>query len=270
MKKWIIIGMSILGTLSSTAYTIDLQSYVTDINIQSDQITAIINKDTSEQELEDLKAFFADNDIELRLKKIEYNANNELTSVSIVLQKGTSKSQYSSSSNTPISEIELGYRDGNLFITSSAIHSNANVWGNLSNFNYPKVDLDSIMKNYGFAFNFNFDQENDSIFSHHFDFKKLKDQLMQSFSFEEDENGNFIFGGSPMNPPRKLQKYNFIDNPKINKLIIVDGQEVDFDTLDKLANADQLDEVDFLKPETAISIYGDKAKDGAIIATTKK
>ncbi|WP_281989547.1 hypothetical protein [Aquimarina aggregata] len=273
MKKWILLGMTVLGTLSLTASTSDSSKPLKISIKQSDEVTAVINKNTSEKELEDLKAFFAESGIELILKKIEYNNKNELTSLSIVLKKGNSKSQYSSSSNTPISEIKLGYKDGNLYISNSGVFDIA-AWKSQSGFNHVQVDMDSIMKKHNFAFNFNFDEESDSlsINGNHFDFQKLKDQIMSSFTFEEDEDGAFTFNGQKLRPFQngKHQKFNFIDNPDIEKLIIIDGKEVSFDTLDKLAKTDQLDKVDFLKPETAISIYGDKAKDGAIIATTKK
>ncbi len=272
MKKLIIIGMGILGTISLTAFTSTTyeQSIINDT--QSDEITAIINKDTTEKELEDLKTFFAENGIEFILKKIDYNDKNELTSLSIVLKKGDSKSQYSSSSTTPISEIKLGYKNDNLYITNSGMFDIA-AWKNQSGFNYPRINMDSIMQKHNFAFNFDFDEDTDSLFfKGHLDVKKLKDQIMKSFTFEEDEDGNFIFNGHQMHPFQNFnkQKFNFIDNPDIEKLIIIDGKESDFETLDNLAKTDNLDKVDFLKPETAISIYGDKAKDGAIIATTKK
>ncbi len=270
MKKWIIIGMSILGTLSLTAHTTSPNKQLVIENTQSDEITAIINKDTSEKELEDLKTFFSENGIELILKKIEYNEQNELTSLSIVLKKGKSKSQYSSSSTTPISEIKLGYKNGNLYITNSGMFD-ITAWTNQSGFNYAKIDMDSIMKKHRFAFDF--DEDSDSIFfKGNFDFKKLKDQIMNSFTFEEDEDGNFIFNGQHVQPFHNFnnQKFSFIDNPDIEKLIIIDGKESDFETLDSLAKSEQLAEVNFLKPKTAISLYGDKAKDGAIIATTKE
>jgi len=66
-----------------------------------------------------------------------------------------------------------------------------------------------------------------------------------------------------------IPTYNFINTPGVNKLIIIDGKESDFETLNNLAQNDQLEDVDNLKSATAISIYGQKAKDGAIIATTK-
>ncbi|GAA4277606.1 hypothetical protein [Aquimarina mytili] len=272
MKTWLIIGLSILGMLSLTAFTENPNKPVIANPEQSDEITAVINKNTSEKELEDLKTFFAENGIELIIKKINYNDQNEITSLSLILKRGNSKSQYSSSSNQPISEIELGYKDNSLYITNSGIFDIA-AWKNQSGFKYPKIDMDSIMKKHNFAFDYNFDEETDSLaFNGHFNIQKFKDHIMKSFSFDEDENGNFFFNGQPMhsfgNP--NTQRFRFIDNPNIEKLIIIDGKESDFKTLDSLAKSNQLAEVDFLKPETAISIYGDKAKDGAIIAITEK
>ncbi|MBP2830851.1 hypothetical protein J8281_01520 [Aquimarina sp. U1-2] len=272
MKKWIFLGIGILGTLSLTGHTKESYNEKVIRYLQSDEITAIINKNTTEKELEDLKTFFAENGIDLLIKNVAYNSNNELTSLSIILKKGNSKSQYSSSSNSPINEIELGYKNNNLYITNSGMFDIA-AWKNQSGFKYPKMNIDSLMKQHNFAFNFDFNQDVDSLhFSGHMDIQKLKDQIMNSFSFEEDEDGNFIFNGQPLTPfqNNKMQKFNFVDNPDIEKLIIIDGEEANFETLNQLSKTNQLDEVDFLKPETAISIYGNKAKDGAIIATTKK
>ncbi len=272
MKKWIILGMSILGMLSLTAFTSTTNQWLTTNNTQSDKITAVINKNTTEKELEDLQTFFSENGIELILKKIEYNDKSEITSLSILLKKGKSKSQYSSSSNSPISEIELGYNNGSLFITNSGMFDKIAL-KNQSGHNLSMIDMDSIMKKHNFAFDFNFDEETDSLsFNGHLNIMKLKDQIMKSFTFEEDEDGNFTFNGQKMHPFHNSnnQKFRFIDNTEIEKLIIIDGKESDFETLDSLAKSDQLAEVDFLKSATAISIYGDKAKDGAIIATSKK
>ncbi len=63
--------------------------------------------------------------------------------------------------------------------------------------------------------------------------------------------------------------YKFFDDPKTNKLIIIDGKESDFKTLDELAKENKIDDVASLKSKIAMSIYGEKAKDGALIVTTK-
>ncbi|KAA1245797.1 hypothetical protein [Aquimarina sp. RZ0] len=272
MKKWIIIGVGILGILSLTAFTSTSDTYPTYKQVKGNEITAIINKNTTKKELDDLKTFFSDNGIELIIDKIAFNNQDEIISLSIILKKGTSKSKYSSSSNEPISDVELGFKNGNLYITNSGMFD-INSWKNQIGFNHHNFDIDSLLKSQHFRFNLDVDKEGDSLFFNgtHFDLSKLKEQLMDSFTFEEDENGNFIFNGQQF--PSHLsntKKFSFIDDPDIEKLIIIDGKESDFDTLDNLATSDKLEEVDFLKSRTAISIYGEKAKDGAIIATTKK
>lgn len=270
MKKWIILGTCILGMLPLIAFTTVSQKGNPIKSIQSDEITAVINKNTSEQELEDLKKFFSENGIELLLKKIEFNSKNEIISLDITLKKGNAKSQYSSSSNVPISEIKLGYKNGSLYITNSGMHDIA-IFKKQSGFNFPDIDMDSVMKKHSFTFDFS--DNKDSLFlKGNFDIQKLKEQIMESFNFDEDQSESFFFNGQQIHPFQNSssQKYNFIDNPDIQKLIIINGKEADFKTLDAHAKSDNLAEVDFLKPKTAISIYGNKAKDGAIIATTKK
>jgi len=87
MKKWIILGMGILGILSLSAFSTNHN--ITDITESvQDEVTAVISKNTTEQELEDLKTFFAENGIELIIKKVEYNDQNEITTLNITLTKG--------------------------------------------------------------------------------------------------------------------------------------------------------------------------------------
>jgi hypothetical protein len=92
----------------------------------------------------------------------------------------------------------------------------------------------------------------------HFFYDDDEDHILEWHS-DKDEKGKF----------KKHQKFRFVDNPDTEKLIVIDGKESDFETLDELAKNDKLESVDVLKSKTAMSIYGDKAKDGAIIATTK-
>lgn len=253
-----------LGMLPLLSFTLNDQ-----VSAAANDVTAVINKNTTEKELKDLQVFFEESGIELQLNKVKYNSNNEIVSLNITLKKGKSKSNYSSSSNTPITDIELGYKDGDLYIKSAGVlkiftSKNGTAFHNRS------INVDSIMKNHGLAFKF--DQDNDSIFfKGNMNIKKLQDKIMKAFTFIKDEDGTFSFNGNfPSNfHSSGKQKFKFIDSPDIEKLIIIDGKESDFKTLDKLANEDKLAEVDFLKSKTAISIYGDKAKDGAIIATTK-
>lgn len=69
---------------------------------------------------------------------------------------------------------------------------------------------------------------------------------------------------------QESKQFIFLDDPEKEKLIIIDGKEASFKELDSLAKEGNLDSFDVLKPKTAMSIYGEKAKDGAIIVTTKQ
>ena len=272
MKKWIILSIGILGISSLTAFSTKSNIILAQVSSPSNEVTATINKNTTRNELENLKDFFLKNDIELIVEKITFNEQNEITSLDLILKKGKSKSKYSSSSTEPISDVELGYKNGNLYITNSGMFDIAS-WKNQVGFGAPTIDIDSILKRHNLSFDFDFDQEGDSISFNgaHFNINTLKDQIMNSFQIEEDEQGNIIFNGQQF-PSHfsQTKKFNFVDDPDLDKLIIIDGKESDFTTLDELAKSDQLEAVDFLKAPTAISIYGNKAKDGAIIAITKE
>ena len=252
--------------------------------VPENEITATITAQTSEKELSGLIDFMEDHGMELSLKKQKRNGDNLLTALSITLKNDSQTRQYAVSSSTPIRELELGSKDGRLFIEGimqkGLASGGGGAMGNLATGN----SIQDLMQQFGFDMDmdFNFDKDSDSLsFNGAFDLNKIRKQMQDAFSYDED-SGTFSFNGnkiqinpSPGNsqqlPPKStLPKYSFIDRPDITKLILIDGKESDFETLDKLAKADQLQDVDFLKSSTAVSIYGSKAKDGAIIATVKK
>ncbi|GAA4112244.1 hypothetical protein GCM10022393_10550 [Aquimarina addita] len=270
MKKWIILKVCILSILTLSAFTSKTYPYYFQNNTEYNDITAVFDKNTTEKELEDLKAYFAKNDIEFIIDRLKYNESNEITGLSITLKKGTTKSKYSASSTSPIPDIELGFKNGNLYITNSGMFD-IDSWKNQSNFSGPNAAMDSIFNGQHFAFSFD-DMDNSMFFNgEHMDIDQLRDQILKSFQFMGDEDGSFNFNKQQSSPKRNhSKKFNFINDPDIEKLIIIDGEESDFETLNELAILDGLEAVDFLKSDTAISIYGEKAKDGAIIATTKK
>ncbi|WP_459211137.1 hypothetical protein [Aquimarina rhabdastrellae] len=260
MKKYILIGVGILGMLSfsASASTTTTHSNSVATVISDNEITAVITKNTSEKELEDLKSFFEENGIKLELKNIKFNTDNEITGIHIIIEQGNNRSQYSSSSTQAIPDIELGVKDGALFVTTKSNSMFAFSKGNMKHI----PNIDSLLQKNGFVFEFDHDSFNDQMVN----INKIVEEALQS-----QKGQNFMnHFNSFQNQFSSKNKYHFVDNPDIDKLIIIDGKEADFETLDKLAKADELDVVDFLKPKTAMSVYGKKAKDGAIVATTKK
>lgn len=244
--------------------------------IVTSEIKITIDKDTKDSDFKDITKQLKKHDIDAKFTKIKRNKNNEIIAIKIELKdKNGNESSTSLSSNEPIEDIVLGSDNDSLYITS----------GNSTSFSFNGTH--SLSKH--FDFSFDDDKKVMIINGKKFDFDKMKDQIKDSFVFEEDENGkkmilkfndfdfDFDFDSDEHDGDHNVwihknrgTKYKFVDNPDIEKLIIIDGKEAKFKKLDELAKADQLDKVDFLKPETAQSIYGKKAKDGAIIATTKK
>ena len=264
MKKVILLCLAVCTFMDCLAYSNNRKKVTTLISQESDAITATITKNTSDHQFQELISYFADNGITLNLNKVDYNEQEEIISIKISLEKDGQISNYGLSSNQPISDIELGFKDQHLFISASG---NSEITSNSLNdlmeqFSGGK-SIDSLLSENSFDLNFSSNDIQDFLNNSSFDLEALTNQFFSQ-----------INGVNPASISAKantgIPTYNFINKPGVNKLIIINGEESDFETLNEYAQNDQLEDVDNLKGTTAVSIYGEKAKDGAIIATTKK
>jgi hypothetical protein len=256
---------------SHSTKSIDMSSLI------NDEIKITIDKNTKNSEFKSIIKTLKTHNITAKFYGIKRNNDNEITAIKINLQDDNgNESNTSLSSNNPISTITLGVKNDSLYIVSS----------NSNSFSFNGTH--SLSKH----FDFSYDDEDHvmTINGKIVDFNNLKEQLKNAFVFENDENGkrmilklndfDFNFDNDD-NKKRdekenkawinkiQAQKFHFVDDPEIEKLIMINGKEVNFKKLDELAKTNKLQSVDFLKPDTAMSIYGKKAKDGAIIATIK-
>ena len=241
--------------------------------IIGDEITITIDKNTKDSEFKSIVKTLKTHDINAKFTGIKRNKDNEIIAIKIQLEDANgNESNTSLSSDNPISTITLGAKDDSLYIMSSNSNS--------LSFN----GTHSLSKHFDFSFD---DDENVmTINGKTFNFDDIKEQLKDAFVFENDEDGkrmilklnnfDFDFDDNHEQEEKRIwisknnsQKFHFVDDPEIEKLIMIDGKKADFNKLDKLAKSDKLQSVDFLKPDTAMSIYGKKAKDGAIIVITK-
>ncbi len=271
MKKYILLGIVFLSinTLSAKVFG---------QTTPEDEIKATITASTTEKELDDLQKFLQEHQIELLIKKQNRNKNDEIIGIDIKLQRTHQQRQYSLFSNNPIPNLELGSIDGNLFINTPNNNSHIGISSSAltSRDEHQEATINSLLQQFGFDMELDFSDlaSTMSFPGQSLDLQKLQElqeQMMQAFNSEEDHLEDFFQNqNAAVTPKNNLPKYSFIDKPDINKLIIINGEESTFEALDQLAQSDQLEAVDFLKPSTAISVYGTKAKDGAIIATSKK
>ncbi len=253
--------------LYSTYANSNIHTTSTYKQITTEKVTGTISKNTTEKQFEDLIAYFKQNDIKLDISEVNYNENDEIIGIKILLQKGSQKSKYAMSSNVPIADLELGSKNDSLYITTKGNLQSDRISAIMDEFEKANESFDSFLSEHPFSFSFSSDQLRDLLNNAEFDFEEFANGFIHE---GEEVNNQSEHTKSHKKSRNSLPKFNFINNPNINKLIIIDGEETDFNTLNKLAKSDQLDEVDNLKPATAISLYGKKAKDGAIIVTTKK
>jgi TonB family protein len=82
-----------------------------------------------------------------------------------------------------------------------------------------------------------------------------------------------VITGYAMKPdtakPLLKSGHNFFDAPSFGALIIIDGKQKTYDDM-KLLNANKIKNISILKDKDAIKLYGDAAKNGVIVVTTKK
>lgn len=276
--------MIVIGFIAFNSFTSNNKVAIHETQDSSVMVT--IDSQTSDNELDEIKDMLKENGIIAKFNNIKRNNKGLITGINIELKDNNGNSATSQiSSSNPIANISFGKKNGALYITQGkGSLGNFAFFADDMNFNF---DQDSIMHLYFGKLDslelgnmFNFDNHTFSFNGKSMDIDELVEQMQNSFKVDEDENGNkriiiqkgagnhFFFSDESDGKPH--QKFRFVDNPNTEKLIVIDGKESDFKTLDGLATDDKLDNVDILQPNTAMSIYGKKAKDGAIIATTKK
>ncbi len=268
---------------------------------QNDSVNITIDSDTSDDELADIKDMLKEHGITIKFSNVKRNSDKLITGIKIELEDENGNSAVSqTSSSQPIQAFSFGRKNNSLYVSQGKSgFGDFAFFGDDMDFDF---DHDSIFKhhfnkldslNFDHIFKFN-DEDNIMFFNgKSFDMDELKDKMNNMFIIEEDEDGKkrIIIKGHKGNhfffdddedhelewhsdkdehsKHKKHQKFRFVDNPDTDKLIVIDGKDSDFKTLDELAKNDKIESVDVLKSKTAMSIYGKKAKDGAIIATTK-
>lgn len=235
-----------------------------------DSVDITIDKTSTDEDFETIKAMLQEYNIDVEFSNVKRNENKEIIGLSIMLSSNNGQQTSSSiSSNRPINKISFGSKNGALYIGQGQGRNSILGLGNSNSFSMP-FDLDSIFGGNGIGFRMDdFFNGNSNLFF--FDNDSLNsDDLKKRFQqhFKSNSPNNFSFSFS--NDDDTSQRYRFIDNPDKETLIVIDGKISDFKTLDHLAKTNKLADVDVLKAETAMSIYGNKAKDGAIIAIRKK
>ena len=259
---FLVSGMNIDSVSAQTKNEL-LNKSTEDVNVTIDAITTDAN-------FEDIKTMLADYGIKLSFSGIDRDKDGKLTGVKIELSNDTGqKSKSRISSNNPIGKLSFGRKNGNLYAgQANNLPNMFSMLGKTNSFQRG-FESDSLISLFDPNDFFN-DPNSMFLFSgDSLTIDQIKERMMQNFSFKNSgsDRFRFMFDDAYDN---EQKRYKFIDDPNKKKIIVIDGEISNFGRLNALAETNTLDTIDILQPKTAMSIYGEAARDGAIIVTTKQ
>lgn len=270
--------IAILSLVSIKSFAHKKQEMPKTEQTSDENVSVTIDSSTTSDNFSEIKDMLNEHGITVNFTDVERNDLDQITGLKILIKDGNGNQTVSqSSSYKPISQIVFGRKDGMLFIDSNNMENGGFAFSNQPNMMSPfQFDNDSITAQHFRALgnlNLNdfFNDDNGSFFFNgkEMNIDEIKEEMEKQFGNMNGNSNSFSwsFDSDDMNGSQK--QFNFYDNPDTNKLIIINGEESDFETLKKLVEDNDIDIVDELKPKIAISIYGNKGKDGAIIVITK-
>ena len=247
--------------------------------IHTDTEMVIITKDTSDNELEQVKNDFSNEGITVKFKGIKRNNNQEITTIKIDVNSKESSANYNTASNNPINPIKISFDNegGNISVGSSNMnHENNFVFvskdGKHSLMSKGKEEQNLIfisddkmldehevleIKDIGDnVFAIKKDGVKKIIHIDHDSDKKVwitKDKNIEVIDVKESKGGSKVLIHSNNNDP----------------IYYIDGKKASKDDIEKL-DPNSIEKMEVYKGDKAIEKYGEIAKYGIIDITTKK
>ena len=287
LKFGIILPLLAAFVLNFNTEIIAQQMTVLSEEIEIDEEMEVITKDFSKSDLDKLKANLLKQGIELKYKKLKYNDANEITGIelSVSNNKGN-KARLSQSGDGAIAPISIRYdaKNGTLALgnmkgmhdvhvavfTDKEEHKEVIVIGGDGSNYFSHEDVDVKVMSDG---NVWVSEAGDS----------TKVKRIEVIEIDEDSPGAtkiLIKKGEPdvedidvkiktVSGGHGDNDFVFINDANGTPLIIMDGKEV---TDGKMKDLDHenIETIEVLKGSKAIEKYGDKARDGVVIITSKK
>ena len=277
-----------------------MSSYNLEFN-NGKHIEIIFNKETTEEQLKEIKKELKSNGIEMTINTIKRNGENEITAIDIDFKTENGSANYNISSDNGIKPFKFSMKDDGSFgvgtmsdkevvfvedvIIESEDDNNSNVFffkeGDDNEIIEIKEDSSNVFKirvKNDKELHFNGEHDNDE------DVHVLKEYIIDSSDakkvikiktdnyFEEDKtieirtDGDKVKVFSPGNiTGNKIRGYRSSDS----KPIIIINDEIVSDI--ELSNIDpaNISNVNVIKGDNAVEIYGNKAKNGVIVVRLK-
>ncbi len=271
--------------------------------IEIDEEMQVITKDFSKSDLDKLKANLLKEGIELKYKKLKYNDANEIIGIELTVSNNSgNKAKLSQSGDEPIAPISIRYdaKNGTLALGNMkgmhdvhvAVHTDHD--GKM----HKEIRKEIVIDKDGEKEVIIIGGDGDNHFSHEdVDVKVMSDgnvwisksgdstkvKHIEVIEIDEDSPGAtkiMIKKGEPgvedidvkiktISGDHDGNDFVFLNDGDSKPLIIMDGKEVPDGKMKDLDH-ENIETIEVLKGSKAVEKYGEKAKDGVVIITSKK
>ena len=272
-----------------------------EVTIERNVQVIIISKDETESELEKIEKDFLKEGVTVNFKGVKRNSKGEIIAIKISVSTKTSNANYNTNSDVPIKPIKISFdSDGNsISIGNSGVHhggeiffvsedagnkekhvvkirsNGKNVWvsGDDDGEKLHKIEIIE-MEGDDHEKNIWVTKSGDStklkIIKVREDHESSPGEISKTVWLTKDgDETEEIIIKEIHGEHSKGENRIFIDSSSEDALFIVDGKEVSNTKLEDI-DPSTIESMEVLKGEKAIEEYGEKAKDGVIIITTKK
>ncbi|WP_431158785.1 M56 family metallopeptidase [Winogradskyella poriferorum] len=272
-------------------------------------IEIIFNKDTTEEQLNTIKSDLKKNGVTMTIKNIKRNDANEITQINVDFKTENGSANYNISSDEAIKPFKFSMKEDGSFGVGPTAHEEIIIVEGVSpeprvrkesNIFYFKegedgeiIEIEEDSSNvYEFRVkggnSFYFKEDDGKNLHKNHDVDKdvhvIKEYIIDSVDskkiikiktdnfYEEDSKIEIRTGGDQVKilTPGKVTSKTVVGyrNNSQEPLIIVDGEVISNDKMGKI-NPNDIDSVNVLKGESAVTIYGQDGKNGVVVVKTK-
>lgn len=226
---------------------------------ERDSLKVIFNKDMSDADLEKMKVKLSEVGVTFKYKRLKRNSTGEIIAIITEFSSKDNSGTYNISSSDPIEPFYFELTK-NEFTVGKIKHKDKNslVVSRISSTQSSKTKQRTVK---------NGNKETDTtIIGEPIVFKEID---TSSFNFRRSISNSMSKDGSGISIDASEHDNSTIRFPYNHKpYIIVDGEEAALDVL-HILNPSTIESMEVIKGKNAVGIYGNKAKDGAIIVNTK-
>jgi len=235
------------------------------------KVELILNKDHSKEKLEKESKFFKKEfDIDLTFKGIKRNSNNEIIAIKIQAKGKNSTTSFQNSGSHPIKPILVSYDSDQNSVSIGNLKQklHENVWVHESDKDSNiKIEVIEdgehktkvISKEHTIHFETDDNEENEMTIT------------IDSDTDDKNDNIFIIKTDGDKIKKHKIQKkgnFVFVSKDDTEPLYYLNGKEISKEEMENI-EPDSIERMDVLKGEKATKKYGEKAKGGVILITTK-